>query len=273
MPRDSTKEKSSYLLYGLNLRTPTEAAFLSSTPHQLTDVSDYREELTLSLASVRELAAASIRKAQQNYKCSNGKKATKDLRFRIGDWVLVHFPAEETGKARKLSRPWHGPYRVVSVADPDVCASKVFFPQEGAIQVHQSRVKVCPPDFQGGFYWYGGKGPLPKHPPRWVTTMLEEVTTELEESSVSLDGTHQSIDLTSATSEHELEADPEHISLSEATASLEDVSQTERSEMDLTGLSGTLAISEVIPPKSTTPPPSCKYPCEIVRDELSGIRG
>ena len=90
--------------------------------------------------------------------------------------------------------------------------------------------------------------------------MLEEVTTELEESSVSLDGTHQSIDLTSATSEHELETDPEHISLSEATASLEDVSQTERSEMDLTGLSGTLATSEVRPPKSKTPPPACKYP-------------
>ena len=143
------------------------------------------------------------------------------------------------------------------MADPDVCASKVFFPQEGAIQVHQSRVKVCPPEFPGGFYWYGGKGPLPKRPPRWVTTVLEEVTTELEESSVSLDGTHQSIDLTSATSEHELEADPEHISLSEATASLEDVSQTERSEMDLTGLSGTLATSEVRPP---TPPPACKYP-------------
>ena len=26
------------------------------------------------------------------------------------DWVLVHFPQDETGTARKLSRPWHGPY-------------------------------------------------------------------------------------------------------------------------------------------------------------------
>ena len=79
--------------------------------------------------------------------------------------MLVHFPVEETGKARKLSRPWHGPYRVVSVADLDVCASKVLFPQKGAIQVHQSRVKLCPPEFLIGFYWYGGKGPLPNvHP-------------------------------------------------------------------------------------------------------------
>ena len=132
-------------------------------------------------------------------------------------------------------------------------------------------MKLCPPEFPGGFYWYGGKGPLPKRPPRWVTILLKEVTTELKESSVTLDGTYQSIDLTSATSEHELEANPENISLSEATGSLEDVSQTERSEMDLTGLSGTLATSEVRlsgtlatsevrPPKSKTPPPACKYP-------------
>ena len=85
VPHGSVKEKPSYLLYGLDARTSTGAAFLSSTPHQLTDVSDYREELTLSPASARELAAASIRKAQQNYKRSYDKKATKDFRFRIGD--------------------------------------------------------------------------------------------------------------------------------------------------------------------------------------------
>ena len=74
-----------------------------------------------------------------------------------------------TSPPRNQGKPENSPglYRVVSVADPDICASKVFFPQEGAIQVHQSRVKLCPPEFPGGFYWYGGKGPLPKRPPKW----------------------------------------------------------------------------------------------------------
>ena len=27
----------------------------------------------------------------------------------IGDWVLVYFAQDETGKNRKLSQPWHGP--------------------------------------------------------------------------------------------------------------------------------------------------------------------
>ena len=32
--------------------------------------------------------------------------------MKIGDWMLVYFPADESGKQRKLSHPWHGPYRM-----------------------------------------------------------------------------------------------------------------------------------------------------------------
>ena len=58
---------------------------------------------------------------------------------------------DETGRQRKLSRPWHGPYRVVAKRDPDVEVSKVYFPQEGNIQIHQSRVKSCSPGFPSGY--------------------------------------------------------------------------------------------------------------------------
>ena len=36
--------------------------------------------------------------------------------------------------------------------DPDVCAIKVYFPQDDEIKVHQSRVKSCPPNFPAEFY-------------------------------------------------------------------------------------------------------------------------
>ena len=76
---------------------------------------------------------------------------------KIGDWVLVQFPHKETGKKRKLSKPWHGPYRVIRKNDPDVTVVPVHFPESGPIQVHQSRVCSCPPKWPTGFYWYGGK--------------------------------------------------------------------------------------------------------------------
>jgi len=58
-------------------------------------------------------------------------------KLRAGDWMMIHFPQEETGKLCKL---WHGPYRIISRDHPDITAVKIFFPNEPSIQVHQSRV-------------------------------------------------------------------------------------------------------------------------------------
>ena len=106
----------------------------------------------ISLSSARELAASNIRAAQKKYKCQYDKKS-QPVPFRLGDWVLVRFPQEESGKQRKLSRPWHGPYRIITKSDPDVTVVKIYFPEEGQIQVHQSRVCSCPPHLPAGFYW------------------------------------------------------------------------------------------------------------------------
>ena len=87
--------------------------------------------------------------------------------------MLVLFPHELTGKNRKLSRPWHGPYRVTSIDDPDISVSKVYFPQDGNIQVHQSRVKLCPTNFPSRLHWYGGRRRGPGRPPKWVEELME----------------------------------------------------------------------------------------------------
>ena len=50
--------------------------------------------------------------------------------------------------------------------DPDVEVSKVYFPQEGNIQIHQSRIKSCPPGFPSGYYWYGTSRKSAWRPPK-----------------------------------------------------------------------------------------------------------
>ena len=142
-PHESTREKPSYLLYGVDLRSPTEAALLPPESMEPGDVSDYREELVTSLSSARELAVDSIRAAQARYKHYYDKKS-RPVTLKLGDWVLIRFPQDEAGKQRKLSRPWHGPgtalarpwhgpYRVTQRNDPDVTAIKVYYPDEGPI--------------------------------------------------------------------------------------------------------------------------------------------
>jgi len=50
--------------------------------------------------------------------------------------------------------------------------SKVYFPQDGQIQVHQLRVTHCPTEFSAGYYWYGMKKHSPGHPAKWVEQLL-----------------------------------------------------------------------------------------------------
>lgn len=170
-PHEATQEKPSFLLFGVDCKSPTEAALLPPEPPEAADVSDYREELVLSLSSARTLATNSIKKAQSRYKAQYDKKS-RPVNHKVGDWVLVRFPREESGRLRKLSRPWHGPYRVTQKDDPDVTVVKVFFPEDGPIQVHQSRVCSCPMKLPAGFYWYGGQRKSPGRLPPWLAKVL-----------------------------------------------------------------------------------------------------
>ena len=90
-PHESTGEKPSFLLYGFDCRSPTEAAL--HPPHLIkpTDVSDYQQELILSLATARKLTAESIQKVQHRYKTQYDKKA-KNTDYCVSDWVMVHYP-------------------------------------------------------------------------------------------------------------------------------------------------------------------------------------
>ena len=124
------------------------------------------------------------REAQQRYKLQYDKTA-KLTKFRIGDWVLIYFPQDETGKSRKLSHPWHGPYQITSRDEPDITATKVYFPDDPSIQVHQTRVQHCPPTLPLGFYWYGTKRPKPGRPSKKLLKHLVPLVVEADLGTLS----------------------------------------------------------------------------------------
>ena len=183
-PHDSTGEKPSFLLFGWDCKSPLESTLLPAEPVQPTTVEDYREELMLTLASARQSALEHINRAQTRYKTQYDRK-TAPVKYRVGDWVLLHFPAEESGKKRKLSRPWHGPYRVTAADNTNITALKVYFPKEDCIRVHQNRVKPCPEGFMAGYYWYGNKRKGPGRPPKWVETALGDEQGACQEPDAS----------------------------------------------------------------------------------------
>ena len=62
---ESTGEKPSYLLFGIDCRTPTEAGLLPPSCIEPTERSSYREEMILSLSTARNAAAKRIQKSQK----------------------------------------------------------------------------------------------------------------------------------------------------------------------------------------------------------------
>ena len=177
-PHDSTGEKPSFLLFGVDLHTPSEAALFPPSTSEPTNMEDYREELIVSLASARQLAAESLQQSQDQSKHRYDAKAVV-RNFRCGDWVLVRFPSEETGRNRKISQPWHGPYRILDVTDTTVRVEKVYRTKHDPLHVHQSRVKFFPPNLPPGYYWYGRGHSCPGKVPQWVEHITANHTPQL----------------------------------------------------------------------------------------------
>ena len=144
---------------------------------QPTAVADYRQELIESLSTARQTALHSISRSQKKYKKQYDRKSDS-YKYRMGDWVLIRYPSEETGRLRKLSRPWHGPYRITACDKTGVSAVKVYFHREDAVKVHQTRVKPCPDGWLAGYYWYGNKRKGPGLPPKWVEKILSDTDKE-----------------------------------------------------------------------------------------------
>ena len=127
----------------------------------------------LTLSTARQTALETIGKvqAQKRYK-EQYDHYTDNYQYKIGDWILIRFLSKETARLRKLCRPWHGPYRVKICNDTNVTATKVYFPLDQPVHVHQNRVKPCPEGFTPGYFWYGGRRRGPGRPPWWVKAVL-----------------------------------------------------------------------------------------------------
>lgn len=83
----------------------------------------------LALSAARALAQKVNQKSRGQYKHQHEKKVTIST-LREGEQELVQ---DETGRMRKLSQPWHGPYRIVSVNNSDINVKKIYGPDYSVI--------------------------------------------------------------------------------------------------------------------------------------------
>ena len=92
-----------------------------------------------------------IGRAQGRQKTYYDKKS-RPPSFTVGDRVFLFKPVEKIGEVRKLSRPYHGSYRVVQLDTNTAHIRRVDCPQEDAILVALNRLRRCPLEV-GDEFW------------------------------------------------------------------------------------------------------------------------
>ena len=127
--QQSTRESPFYLLYGRDPRLPSEAMLGPTKGRRSVPLRGYGQQLTKIMSEAWELARHSAGRAQNRQKQLYDKQQRPPT-FGVGDRAK---PAEKTGEAQKLARPYHGPFRVVEINTNTAKIRRVDRPQEEPI--------------------------------------------------------------------------------------------------------------------------------------------
>ena len=79
----------------------------------------------------------------------------------------------------------------------NITATRVYFPDQKTIKIHQSRVQMCSFNFPAGYCWYEKKRTTPGFPPKWAEQLLSTSGTGDEhndDASIDQHGPHENED-------------------------------------------------------------------------------
>ena len=107
------------------------------------DLKEYGLALYHKMSEALDLARGSIGQAQKIQKGTYDRKAKMSV-FQEGERVFLFRPAEKTGAARKLARPFHRPYRLVKLGSNTAKIRRVDRPEDEPIRVAINRLCRCP---------------------------------------------------------------------------------------------------------------------------------
>ena len=171
--QESTQESPFYLLYGRDPKLPSALGLEREPTRQDVDLCTYSTEVTQRLQKAWDLAQASVKDAQQKQKFFYDRN-TKPPHFCVGQRVFVYMPGARQGKAYKFARPFHGPFRIVSVCETGVSVRPVDKPDGDSIRVAFNRLRTCPESISDAFW-----------PPRATTETRPLLDTDAENTRPS----------------------------------------------------------------------------------------
>ena len=92
-----------------------------------------------------------VQKAQKQQKKYHDKWVRMPA-FTAGCRVFVYMPAARSGKAYILSRPFHGPYRIVKMHENGAEVRPIDKPNDEPVRVALGRLRVCADEISDEFW-------------------------------------------------------------------------------------------------------------------------
>ena len=158
--QESTRESPFVLLYGRDPRLPSEVVNPSVNRQEI-DIDTYKGEVVANLSDAWDLARTHIKKAQDRQKSAHDQRA-RVPKYQVGERVFVYMPAAKSTRAYKFARPFHGPYRVITVYETGLEVRPVNQPEKKPIRIAFNRVRRCPEEIPNTFW------PSKSRPPKEV---------------------------------------------------------------------------------------------------------
>ena len=103
------------------------------------------------MSNAWKLAQENVKRAQKSQK-KYYDKSVQEHKVKQGDRVFIYMPSAKKGKAHKLARPFHGPYRVTETVDNGVMVTPIDRPQDTPFRVAMDRVRRCPKEIPDVFW-------------------------------------------------------------------------------------------------------------------------
>lgn len=136
----STGETPFYLLHGFDPRLPSEPSLQLDNSITM-DSKNYKNQVSSRIKIAWELASKCIEKAQKKQKLYFDAKANP-YSYKVDDIVFAKIPLKSKDSSWKLANPWKGPYRVITVKDPNVEIRLISNPKAPIVKLHMDRIKL-----------------------------------------------------------------------------------------------------------------------------------
>ncbi|KAI9556842.1 pol polyprotein [Daphnia sinensis] len=141
--QESTGFSPFFLLYGREAVLPIDVA-LGNNPEKNLDVgdlSDYARTLTTNLSAIREKVKKRMAIVQSRQKKRYDRRR-RQVKFTVGDPVLVYRPIRKKGRTTKFLHRYFGPYRIVRrVSDLNYIVEPLYGKKKNQDCVHVSHLK------------------------------------------------------------------------------------------------------------------------------------